>query len=126
VHRKEYYGKTAFKESPHHAAKAVSYVLKMATRMPRIRRVYLYQWNSDSPDNVWDSGLIGWNSDRREAFDVLARFLGRDPRTSPDPAPGPPPPSDQPPNEGPPSGPPPPQDPPPEDPPPTCVLIVCP
>jgi hypothetical protein len=110
VHRRHYRKQIAFEESPAHAAEATSYLLHLATALPRIRRVYIYQWSSDSPDNAWDSGLVDYAGNPRPAFAVLARFLGRDPGKAPGPAPppassSPPPPADPPPSS--PSPPPP-------------------
>ncbi len=122
VRRNHYRNQIAFEESPAHAAKAVSFALQLAARQKRIQRVYLYQWNSDSPENAWDSGFIGWMNDPRPAFDVLARFRGMNPAKAPNPnavPPGTTPPS-PPPDQQPP--PPPDQQPPPPQQPPYCVL----
>ncbi|HEY3188789.1 MAG TPA: glycosyl hydrolase [Solirubrobacteraceae bacterium] len=133
VRRNHYRAQIAFPESASHAATVTRFVLQVADRQPRIRRVYLYQWNADSLFQAWDSGLIDPFGHRRPAFDVLARHAGRDPRGAPadpvftEPA-EPPPASEQPPpSQGgpPPQDPqqPPPQNPPPQDPPPpSCTL----
>lgn len=126
VRRKHYKNQVAgFEESERHAARATKYVLDLATRQPRLQRVYLYQWNTDSADNRWDSGIIGSLGERRPAFDVLARFRGRDPRKAvffwppPPPAPAPPAPPPQPSPQPEPQPPPPPPEP--------CVLgVICP
>ncbi|MGZ4278400.1 MAG: hypothetical protein ACXVFK_15895 [Solirubrobacteraceae bacterium] len=89
-----------FEESPAHAAKATAWILKVADHRPRIRRVYLYQWNANSPTQVWDSGLIGPFGETRPAFAVVARAMGRDPSKAPGDQPtqpSPPPPNEQPP-----------------------------
>jgi hypothetical protein len=131
VHRNHYQGQISFPESNAHAALVTRYVLGLTGRRPRIERVYLYQWNADSLFQAWDSGLIDPFNQRRPAYAVVARFLGRDPNRAPaDPAfisptpapPGPagpgaeqqPPPSSPPPSGGSP--------PPPSEPPPTCVV----
>ena len=143
VYRRHYYGRAAFPESIPHAARVTRFVLRRATRLSRrIERVYLYHWNMDrpTPQIVWDSGLINRFGQARPAFNVLARYLGRNPRKAPKfrpvfwpppsqpapPAEQPPPSSEQPPpsSEQPPpsSEPPPQQQPPPEEP--ACSLVV--
>jgi hypothetical protein len=134
VRRNHYRAQISFPESASHAARVTSFVLKVADSAPRIRRVYFYQWNADSPTQAWDSGFIDPFGRRREAFDVLARWSGRDPRKAPPnpwwAPPTPPPASEQPPPSqgGPPpqqsqSQNPPPQNPPPQNPPPPqCTL----
>ena len=64
------------------AAKATSYVLRLARAQRRITRVYLYQWRG-SPASPWDSALIDANGRFRPAFRVAARFLGRNLRRAP-------------------------------------------
>lgn len=108
----------AFPESAAHAARATRWIFRLARLSPRIRRLYLYHWNADSALNRWDSGLIGFDGRARPAFDILARYLGRDPARAPRPGASPPPreePPPPPPQEGggsggspPPSGSPPP------------------
>jgi hypothetical protein len=125
VSRRHYRDKIAFPESPAHAAQATAWILALADREPRVRRVYLYQWNASASAQAWDSGLIGPLGDARPAFAVLARARGRDPDRAPGyhPAnPAPPPPNEEPPPTS--SAPPPAQ---PSAPPPTssCVAIVC-
>ena len=91
---------SGFEESPARAATATAWILRLANRYSRIRRVYLYQWNANSTTQVWDSGLIGVFGERRPGFDVLARAMGRDPNRAPSgapAAPGPPPFNEQPP-----------------------------
>jgi hypothetical protein len=133
VRRNHYRAQIAFPESAAHAARVTSFVLKVADSEPRIRRVYFYQWNADSLFQAWDSGFIDPFGKHRAAYDVLARWLGRDPHRAPkDPPfeapPSPPPASEQPPpSQG---GPPPPQQQqqqppppnPPPSPPPSCTL----
>jgi hypothetical protein len=85
VRRRHYRNKIAFVESAAHAAAATRWILKLAAAHHRVRRVYLYQWNADSPKQVWDSGLIGPRGDARPAFNVLARAINvsRSVRTRP-------------------------------------------
>ena len=64
-------------ESPKHAAQATRWLFDMLVPLsPRIRRVYLYHWNSSSTSDTWDSALIDARGTPREAFRVvLARVL---------------------------------------------------
>ncbi|HEU4977686.1 MAG TPA: hypothetical protein VFT42_02210 [Solirubrobacteraceae bacterium] len=82
VHRHHYSNRIGFEESPQHAALATSWILRLADSLPRVRRVYLYQWDVTNADTAWDSGLIG-PFGIRPAFDVLARARGRDPKKAP-------------------------------------------
>jgi hypothetical protein len=123
VRRKHYRNRISFPESAEYAAKVTRYVLRMADREPRIRRVYLYQWNADSLTQAWDSGIIDPFGLKRPSYAVLARHRGRDPRKAPPdpvfggkpepppaaPAPAPPPQQEQPPP------PPPAEEPPPQE-----------
>ena len=136
VRRNHYRNQISFPESPENAARATQWVLDLARERPRIRRVYFYHWNANSPTQGWDSAFIDPFGTPRPAFDVLARARGRNPKKAPIVFSLPPqvtPPSEQPPPEQGPSPPPPaepqqqpppPQDPPP--PPPQCVLgVLC-
>jgi hypothetical protein len=130
VRRKHFRGRVAeFPETPEHAGKVTSYLLRWARRLPRIDRVYLYHWNADSDQATWDSGLIGPRGVGRPGLDALARHLRRDPRTAPKPPPAPVPPSSPPPPVG--ENPPPPSSgggsspPPPEEEPECSLLILC-
>lgn len=100
VRRKHYKKQIGFEESAPHAALATDWIIKLANRYSRIRRVYLYQWNANSTTQVWDSGLIGPFGETRPGFGVLARAMGRDPDQAPGDQPvqpSPPPPNEQPP-----------------------------
>jgi hypothetical protein len=139
VRRRHYRKKIAFEESADHAGLATSWILRLAGEQPRVKRIYLYQWNADSTTQVWDSGLVGPFGETRPAFAVLARFAGKDPSKAPGdqpttPAPAPPPNEEPPPTSSaqppaqeqqpPPAQQPPP--PPPSPPPPSCILgIIC-
>ena len=139
VYRAKYGGQDPFPQGRRRAGRVTRYLLRLARRYPRIKRLYLYHWNVDRPRPQWDSGLIDWAGRARAGFEAVARYLGRDPRRAPvappapprssdPPAPSEPPPSDEPPPSGepPPSDPPPSDEPPPSDPPPEeeCGLIV--
>ncbi|WP_205699195.1 hypothetical protein [Conexibacter sp. SYSU D00693] len=62
-----------------HAAKATAFLFdKLAKVSKRIRRVYLYHWNSHPDALSWDSGFIGPDGSIRPALDVLkARLKAR-------------------------------------------------
>ena len=53
--------RTAFPESPQHAAAVTSFIFNRLARLSRrITRVYLYQWNAGPGAlQTWDSGLFG-------------------------------------------------------------------
>jgi hypothetical protein len=60
-----------------HAAKVTRFIFKKLIRVsPRIKRVYLYQWNQKTGEEKWDSGLIGADQKPRPALGVLQRALG--------------------------------------------------
>jgi hypothetical protein len=67
-----------FPTSAAHAAVATRYVFRTLARLsPRVRRVYLYHWNTGAGDGrTWDSGLIGPDGRVRPAFAVLEAQLG--------------------------------------------------
>jgi hypothetical protein len=65
-----------FTESPRHAARATRWVFdKLVPLSPRVERVYLYHWNASSPQDTWDSALIGPDDAERPALGVLRRVL---------------------------------------------------
>jgi len=65
-------------QSPEHAARVTAWLFRLAELSPRIRRLYLYQWNGERGRNVnWDSGLISPHGRPRPAFRVLLRELRR-------------------------------------------------
>jgi hypothetical protein len=47
----------------------------LAALSPRIQRVYLYEWNAQTPHDAWDSALIAANGVPRPAYDELADSL---------------------------------------------------
>jgi hypothetical protein len=67
-----------------HAAKATKYVFSTLVKVsPRVKRVYLYHWNTGvepegvaDQDRTWDSGLIGPDDQPRPALTVLQQYLG--------------------------------------------------
>ena len=66
------------------AAKATRFILKTLVKVsPRVKRAYLYHWNTGvgsatdaDDDRTWDSGLIGPDDQPRPALGVLQSFLG--------------------------------------------------
>jgi hypothetical protein len=67
-----------FPDSPSHAAKATRWVLeKLVTLSPRISRVYLYHFQNQGPEAVWDSGILDPRGRPRPAYQVVARYVAR-------------------------------------------------
>ena len=67
----------SFPQSPAHAALATRWVFdRIVPLSGRIRRVYLYHWNAQTPFDTWDSALIGPDDHARPALAVLRRVLG--------------------------------------------------
>lgn len=64
------------REGPEHAAQVTRFILRRFGRMPRIKRIYLYHWNSSSPTDTWDSAFIGPDGGERPALGVLRGYLG--------------------------------------------------
>ena len=60
-----------------HAAQAVKRTFAVARSSPRIKRVYLYQWNADPRFITWDSAFVAADGRARPALDVLRRELNR-------------------------------------------------
>ncbi len=58
------------------AAKATTYVLGLAAKTPRVRRVYLYNWTGSQPTDRFDAGLIGPDGKARPAYAALKKALG--------------------------------------------------
>jgi hypothetical protein len=63
-------------ESAAHARKVTAFLFdELLPRHRRIKRVYLYHWNSTSTRDSWDSALIGPDGRRRPAYTVLQNRL---------------------------------------------------
>ncbi|PTL60527.1 hypothetical protein [Paraconexibacter algicola] len=79
VARRSAFSKATFKgKGEAHAAKATSYLFKTIAKLsPRIERMYLYHWNSASPNDSWDSAFIGPDGRERPALALLRKQLGR-------------------------------------------------
>jgi hypothetical protein len=75
------------------AARSVRHVFRLAEMSPRIRRVYLYNWQSDARNRRWDSGFLAVDGSPRRSFfallDALAleRFRPPPPPVASDPLP---------------------------------------
>lgn len=93
------------------AARAVRHVFKLTSALPRVRRVYIYNWRDDG-NRWWDSGLIARDGTERKAYYELLDGLSLDrfrplpvPITDPIAEPLPPPqPPPEPPTDPPPAG----------------------
>ena len=67
-----------FPDSPTHAAKATKWLFdKLIPLSPRIRRVYLYHWQTQGPEATWDSAVLDPRGRPRPAFSVVARYVAR-------------------------------------------------
>ena len=65
-----------FPQSAAHAATVTRYVLNtLGSLSPRIKRVYLYEWNARSKQDGWDTALISYTGAPREGYVVLAQTL---------------------------------------------------
>src|SRR3954468_10298099 len=68
VRRKHYPNRIDFPESASPAGKVTLYALRLAAVLPRVARMYLYQWSSLSAEDRWDSGLISPSGKPRPGF----------------------------------------------------------
>jgi hypothetical protein len=74
----------SFPTGKSHAAKATKFVFSTLAKLsPRVKRVYIYHWNTGvgsstdaDDDRTWDSGLIGPDDQPRPALAVLQQLLG--------------------------------------------------
>lgn len=77
VRRRKTRKKITFPESTAHAADATRWVFdKLVPLSPRIKRVYLYHWNTGKGISNWDSAFVDQRGRVRPAFAVLRRVLG--------------------------------------------------
>lgn len=68
--------KTKIPEGPRHAGEVTRYIFdRILPTNPRIKRVYLYHWNSESRNASWDSALITPGGRERSAMLVLQRVM---------------------------------------------------
>lgn len=74
--RSNFAGKIKMKEGLAHSVRVTKFIFdKMLTLSPRIKRIYLYHWNSATPTDSWDSGLIGHDGKPRGSYTVVAAKL---------------------------------------------------
>jgi hypothetical protein len=73
-----------FPETVAHAGIATRWIFdRLIPLSPRVKRVYLYHWNSSTSLDSWDSALIGLNGRPRPAYRVvLARLKAQRLRTT--------------------------------------------
>jgi hypothetical protein len=57
------------------AADGVTWLYDLAARQPAIERMYLYQWQG-TPDNGFDSGVLGYDGTPRPSYAVVAAHVG--------------------------------------------------
>jgi hypothetical protein len=73
---KRRYTVKAIPESESHARRVTTFLFaELLPVSPRIKRVYLYHWNTATPTDSWDSALIGPDDRARPAFWVLYRAM---------------------------------------------------
>ena len=78
VRGRRHSGLKAVPESKRHAARVTRYLFrKVLPRYKRVTRLYIYQWNSSTRRDTWDSGLIGPDNRARPSLGVLRRELRR-------------------------------------------------
>ena len=65
-------GREVFPPDVERAARATRYMLALAAKFPRIKRIYVYQWKIDFPGNRFDAGLVGPDGSPRPALKVVA------------------------------------------------------
>jgi hypothetical protein len=65
----------SFPRDEQRAAKATTYVLGLAAKTPRVKRVYLYNWTGLPPGARFDAGLVGPDGKPRPAYAALKRAL---------------------------------------------------
>lgn len=67
----------SFAADERRAARALRYVLGLAKRTPRVKRLYDYNWTGSQPTDRFDAGLTRPGGALRPAYDVLKAALGR-------------------------------------------------
>ena len=58
-----------------HAARVTRFLLTTVAALPRVDRIYFYQWNSSTPTDSWDSSFVGFDGTPRPALAELTRRL---------------------------------------------------
>jgi len=62
---------TSFPRDEERAARALRFVLALASRTPRVKRIYAYNWTAAPAVQSFDSGLMGLDDLPRPAYEVL-------------------------------------------------------
>jgi hypothetical protein len=73
----------AFPFSPSRAARATSYMFRLAKLNRRISRLYIYQWTGAPRNARFDAGIISPNGKPRPAYYVVRKRIGRRRPTTP-------------------------------------------
>ena len=74
--RRDNGSKTVIPEGVRHAGDVTRYIFdRIVPLNPRVKRVYIYHWNSVSAKDTWDSALISPSGNERSALYVLSRVL---------------------------------------------------
>ncbi len=74
--RRDNGSRTRIPEGPRHAGDVTRYIFDhILPRNRRVKRVYIYHWNSASAKDTWDSALITPGGNKRSALYVLTRVL---------------------------------------------------
>ena len=58
------------------AAKAVTFMFKLASSNPKIKRLYIYQWTGAPKGARFDAGVIGPDGAPRPAYAIIQQHLG--------------------------------------------------
>ncbi len=78
VRGRRHSGVEGIPESKRHQARVTRFLFRrVLPRYRRITRIYLYQWNSSTRRDTWDSGFIGPDDRARPALAILRRELRR-------------------------------------------------
>ena len=64
------------------AADGVTWLYELADQHLAIERMYFYQWQG-TPDNIFDSGLLGYDGSPRSAYGIVAGRVGPRPGSPP-------------------------------------------
>ena len=74
--RSTFAGKLKMREGLAHSTKSWRFIFDRMLRVsPRIKRAYLYHWNSSTSTDSWDSALIGADDQPRRALALVQRKL---------------------------------------------------
>jgi hypothetical protein len=69
-------GRSALPYDEQRAARATRFLFRLAGAIPRITRIYVYQWKIDFPGNRFDAGLVTVDGRPRPALAELTRKRG--------------------------------------------------